>query len=61
LVSVHYLDDFEQPQVVTEILTVEVEEPVALTSVAEESAQEQEAGFWKKVERILRGLLGLGS
>ena len=61
LVSVHYLDDFEQPQVVTETLTVEVEEPLAPTSDAEQSPQEQEVGFWKKVVRILRGLLGLGS
>ncbi|MDY7075807.1 MAG: hypothetical protein SXV54_02675 [Chloroflexota bacterium] len=62
-VSVHYLDDFEQPQVVTKTLTVEVEElPEALPG-AEQTTQEQEEeeGFWDKVLRLLRGLLGLGS
>ena len=60
LVSVYYLDDFEQPQVVTATLAVEVEEPVEAPDV-EEEPQEQEDGFWDKVLRILRGLLGLGS
>jgi len=58
VVTVHYLDDFDQPQVVTETLTVEVEEPPE----AEQADQEQEEeGFWDKVLRFLRGLLGLGS
>jgi len=61
LVAVRYLDDFEQPQVVTETLTVEVEVPVEVAEVGEEEAQEQEEGFWDKVLRILRGLVGLGS
>jgi hypothetical protein len=60
LVTVRYLDDFDQPQVVTKTLTVEVEEPVAPAS-AEEESQEQEESFWGKVLRVLRGLLGLGS
>jgi hypothetical protein len=60
LVTVRYLDDFDQPQVVTKTLTVDVEEPVAPAS-AEEESQEQEETFWGKVLRILRGLLGLGS
>ncbi len=62
LVTVHYLDDFEQPQVVTETLTVEVEEPLEVQPGTEQANQEQEEeGFWDKVLRFLRGLLGLGS
>jgi len=60
LVTGHYLDDFEQPQIVTRTLTVEVEEPVQADLEAE-PPQEQEEGFWEKVLRILRGLVGLGS
>ena len=59
LVTVRYLDDFEQAQVVTHTLTVEVEEPVETPAEAGEESQEE--GFWEKVLRILRGLLGLGS
>jgi len=60
MVTVHYLDDFEQPQVVTSTLTVEVEEPEQV-DLETEPPQEEEAGFWDKVLRILRGLVGLGS
>jgi hypothetical protein len=61
LVTAHYLDDFDQPQVVTKTLTVEVEEPAEASAETGEGAQEQEEGFWDKVLRFLRGLLGLGS
>jgi hypothetical protein len=61
VVSVHYLDDFDQPQAVTKTLTVEVEEPVVAPMEVEEEPQEQEESFWDKVLRFLRGLLGLGS
>jgi len=62
VVSVHYLDDFEQPQVVTKTLTVEVEEPLDVAPEAEQFPEEEEQeGFWDKVLRFLRGLLGLGS
>jgi hypothetical protein len=61
VVSVHYLDDFEQPQVITKTLTIPVEEPAPAGAVAAENAQEQRGGFWDKVLRALRGLLGLGS
>jgi len=61
VVIVHYLDDFEQPQVVTQTLTVEVEKPLEPPPGAEQVPQEQEEGFWEKVLRFLRGLLGLGS
>ena len=63
LVSVYFLDDFEQPQVATETLTVEVEQPVEVAPPAEEVAEEQEREetLWDKILRFLRGLLGLGS
>ena len=60
-VTVRYLDDFEQPQMVTETLTVEVEEPIEAPPEAEEEPEEQEETLWDTVLRILRGLLGLGS
>jgi len=61
VVTVHYLDDFEQPRVVTKTLTVEVEEPVVSPDSAGEEAEKQEKGFWDTVLRVLRGLVGLGS
>ncbi|MGD2144527.1 MAG: hypothetical protein PVF54_08635, partial [Anaerolineae bacterium] len=60
VVNVHYLDDFEQPQVVTKTLTVEVEQPEP-TPGAEQPPLEGEAGIWRKLLRVLRGLVGLGS
>jgi hypothetical protein len=63
LVTVHYLDEFDQSQVVTETLTVEVEEPVEELPEDEESPdeEEQKETFWDGVLRVLRALLGLGS
>ena len=62
LVTVHYLDDFDQAQVVTEKLTLEVEEPVEAPPEGEGAPEEeQEETFWDRVLRFLRGLLGLGS
>ncbi|MCJ7736278.1 MAG: hypothetical protein MUQ10_03055 [Anaerolineae bacterium] len=66
LVTVNYLDEFEQPQVVIETLTVQVEEPEirddALPGggVGDEGG-EQEETFWDKVLRFVRGLFGVGS
>jgi hypothetical protein len=62
-VNVHYLDDFNHPQVVTKTLAVDVEEPLAPTPMAEgEIPQEKEkGGLLRIIGRILRGLLGLGS
>lgn len=60
VVNVHYLDDFNRPQTVSQTLTVEVAGPPEPT--AQESAPSSEGGgFWDKVLRFLRGLLGLGS
>ncbi len=61
LVTVHYLDDFDQPQVVTKTLTVQVEEPVAVEqNPPMEQAPEGET-VWDRILRFLKGLLGLGS
>jgi hypothetical protein len=60
VVSVHYLDDFEQSRTITETLMVDVEAPPEALP-EEEVAQESEEGFWGKVLRLFRGLLGLGS
>ena len=60
LVTVNYLDEFEHPQVVTETLTVHVEEPVVIEEQADEEPVER-GGPWDVALRILRALLGLGS
>jgi hypothetical protein len=61
LVSVHYLDDFEQQRVLTETLIVEVEEPVVPTPQADGRPSAQRLGPMRRVWRFLRALLGLGS
>jgi hypothetical protein len=61
VVNVHYLDDFDQARVMTKTLVVEVEEPREPAPEAEQASTEQEAGFWRRLLRILRGLVGLGS
>ncbi len=60
LVTVHYLDDFEQPQVVTAALNVAIHAPEAEgpSSAAEEP---QAPSLWSRLRRLLKGLLGLGS
>ncbi len=60
VVNVHYLDDFNRPQTVSQTLTVEVAGPPE--PPPQEAAPSAEgAGFWQKILRLLRGLLGLGS
>jgi hypothetical protein len=61
LVTVRYLDDFDQSQVVTRTLTVEVAEPEPIAPESELSPEEQEESPWDKVLRFIRGLFGLGS
>jgi len=60
-VNVHYLDDFEQPQTVTQTLTVEVETPPEEKPEADQIEERQEEGFWGGLIRFLRGMIGLGS
>lgn len=61
LVTVHYLDDFDQPQMVTKTLTVQVEEPVEQAPMPQEEQAPQGETIWDKILRFLKGLLGLGS
>ncbi len=61
LVSVHYLDDFDQAQVVTETLTVELQESMMPTPEAESRPPEEGVGLLARVWRFIRALLGLGS
>lgn len=65
LVTVNYLDDFNQPQIYEETLTVQVAEPVDAgeevgeTAVADETTEN--GGFLDLLWRFIRGMLGLGS
>ena len=59
-VQVHYLDDFNQPQVISETLTIGVETPQ--DNQPDEAEQPDEPlGFWDRFLRFVRGLFGLGS
>jgi hypothetical protein len=62
VVNVHYLDDFNQPQVLTETITVEIREVQVAEPIAEtEEDAGDDDGFWDLVFRFVRGMLGLGS
>ncbi|NLE45458.1 MAG: hypothetical protein GX620_12120 [Chloroflexi bacterium] len=65
VVTLEYLDDFEQPQVITQVLTVDIEQPpeeVPSDATGEaEATTGNQGGFWNRVLRFLRGLIGLGS
>lgn len=64
-VTVNYLDDFNQPQMFEQTLTVFVEEPVVPEDVPSDGAvppeEEVEESFLDTVWRFVRGMLGLGS
>ncbi|HWQ84486.1 MAG TPA: hypothetical protein VN363_07975, partial [Anaerolineales bacterium] len=59
--TVNYLDDFNQPHVITETLTLSVEAPPELPSGANGMPPEQEGGFAQGLLYFIRGLFGLGS
>ncbi len=59
--TVNYLDDFNQPQVITETLTLNVEAPPELLDGANGMAPEQEGGLTQGLLYFFRGLFGLGS
>ncbi len=70
LVSIDYTDDFNQPQVITRTLTVEVQEMMEPYPVPGGEGVEGPGGgipepqaetFWQKVLRFLKGLFGLDS
>jgi hypothetical protein len=69
-VSVNFTDDFNQPQQVTQTLTVEVMEAPPMEPIPNEGIPPGEPGFegpagpetfWQKVVRFFRGLIGLDS
>jgi hypothetical protein len=66
-ITVDYTDDFNQPQVITHTLTVDVQEMIVPESGSEGingsigSPELPPETFWQKVLRFLKGLLGLGS
>ncbi|RME36341.1 MAG: hypothetical protein D6793_05915 [Thermoflexia bacterium] len=60
VVHVHYLDNLNRPQEITQTLMVEVAPaPEPVPQEREEPAER--GGFWDGLLRFLRGLLGLGS
>ena len=67
VVTVNYLDDFNQPQTFVQTLTVNVEEPFVPdeeTAVSPSDASEEtpeDEGFLGTLWRFVRGMLGLGS
>ena len=62
LVTVNYLDDFNQAQQITHTLTIEVEQPAQVVGdVSATSQPEQADTLWSRFLRIVRGFLGLGS
>lgn len=68
LISVNYTDDFNQPQVVTQTLTVEVMDAPVFEPGMEEGGFEpppvvepQPETTWQKIKRFLLGLIGLSS
>lgn len=69
-VTVDYLDDFSQPQRITQRLTVEVGEPTEIIEgpeggggggIIEEPLPLEPESFWDKVVRFFKGLFGLDS
>ena len=70
LVTVNYLDDFNQPQIFEDTLTVQVDAPEATDEngvagedavVGETAVSTEEETFLQLLWRFVRGLLGLGS
>jgi len=63
-IAIHYLDDFNQPQIITHTLTVEIEDTVTPTPLApgQSPGEEQgETGLLGRIWAFFRALLGLGS
>jgi len=68
IVTVNYLDDFNQPQIYEETLTVAVEAPfvpeeleAGAAGEAAQSTDDGEESFMDLVWRFVKGMLGLGS
>lgn len=62
VITVNYLDDFNQPQQFTGTLTLQVTEPepVSVSPKGAVEEQEEQPGFFQGVVKVLRALLGLG-
>ena len=58
---VNYLDEFNQPQVITETLSLNVEAPPELPSGPNGTAPQEEGGSVQGLLHFIRGLFGLGS
>jgi hypothetical protein len=61
LITVSYLDDFNQPQTIKQTLKVEVEQPAPTPTGPAQEGAEQPESFWDKLRRFFRGIFGLGS
>lgn len=70
VVTINYTDDFNQPQVITKILTIEVMDAPVIDPEIDPGMNggegpyfppEQTETTWQKILRFLKGLLGLGS
>ena len=67
LVTIDYTDDFNQPQVISKTLMVEIQEmpvfepPVDGGEGGEPLPVDQPETFWQKLLRLLKGLVGLDS
>lgn len=67
VISVVYRDDFNQPQVLTRTLTVEVASgqapggPPAPGAPAQTPGSQPAPSVWSRIGRVLKGFLGLGS
>lgn len=61
VVTVNYLDDFNQPQTITQSLSVQVEQPEPTAHAPGAGEAGAGSGLWSRVMRFLRGLIGLGS
>lgn len=62
-ITVTYLDDFNQPQTITKILTLEIRERNLPQTPTQEQVVEAypTENFWQTFLRFVRGLFGLGS
>jgi hypothetical protein len=60
-VRVHYLDNFQQPQVFTHVLTFEIQQIEEELPEGENSQPEGELTFGQRVWRAILGFLGLGT
>ncbi|HEY5572822.1 MAG TPA: IPT/TIG domain-containing protein [Anaerolineales bacterium] len=61
IVTVNYLDDFNQPQTITQPLSVQVTQPEPTPQGPDAGSDESGSGLWPRILRFFRGLIGLGS